>query len=285
MPPRPISRKLVDRVAGGRAAGEVADEAGEREHHAEGDDEARHPEQRRRQPVDQPDPDADHQHQQDAPAGSGPRPRRSGCRPSRPASVTTAPIERSNSPETITKYWPIAAIAIGAVRPRKRMITPGSPKLGLATMIATSRPTRARRPRRRGWRRRRRRGSRPRAAGGRGSGRAASGSSTVGGHRASWRAASRSVGARTGRAPVDLAAGVDGDRERRSPGRGRRPGGTESTSIDAHHVVHHREDRDAAEGAERCCPCRRPAGCRRGRPRRSTSGRSRPGSRSSGCRR
>ena len=54
--------------------------------------------------------------------------------------VTTAPMERSNSPETITKYWPIAAIAIGAVRPRNRMITPGSPKLGLATMIAISSP-------------------------------------------------------------------------------------------------------------------------------------------------
>ena len=43
----------------------------------------------------------------------------------------TDPMERSNSPETITKYWPMATIAIGAVRPRKRMSAPGSPKFGL----------------------------------------------------------------------------------------------------------------------------------------------------------
>ena len=67
--------------------------------------------------------------------------------------ATTAPIERSNSPETITKYWPIAAMAIGAVRPTKRMSTPGSPKLGLADDRGHQQHDRpARRPRRRGWR-------------------------------------------------------------------------------------------------------------------------------------
>ena len=51
-----------------------------------------------------------------------------------PASTTcvamTAAIDRSNSPLTITKYWPIAAMAIGAVRPAKRISAFGSAKFG-----------------------------------------------------------------------------------------------------------------------------------------------------------
>ena len=53
----------------------------------------------------------------------------------------TAAMDRSNSPLTITKYWPIAAMAIGAVRPANRISAFGSAKFGLASMIATSRAT------------------------------------------------------------------------------------------------------------------------------------------------
>ena len=64
--------------------------------------------------------------------------------------VTTAPIERSNSPETMTKYWPMAAIAIGAVRPMNRISDAGSPKDGLAEMTATSSDAARMKTRRRG---------------------------------------------------------------------------------------------------------------------------------------
>ncbi len=65
-----------------------------------------------------------------------------------PAMMTCAvmsdPWERSNSPAMITKYCPIATIAMGATRCRYRMNWPGSAKLGLSTATATSRITSSR---------------------------------------------------------------------------------------------------------------------------------------------
>ncbi len=52
--------------------------------------------------------------------------------------VTTEPIDRSNSPPTMTKYWPIAAIAIGATRCTNRMNCDGSANDGFSSVIATS---------------------------------------------------------------------------------------------------------------------------------------------------
>ena len=52
--------------------------------------------------------------------------------------VTTEPIDRSNSPPTMTKYWPIAAIAIGATRCTNRMSCDGSANDGFSSVIATS---------------------------------------------------------------------------------------------------------------------------------------------------
>ena len=52
--------------------------------------------------------------------------------------VTTEPTERSNSPETITKYWPAARITSGAARFRNDRKTGGSRKFGLRIVIQTS---------------------------------------------------------------------------------------------------------------------------------------------------
>ena len=45
-------------------------------------------------------------------------------------------MDRSNSPLTMTKYWPIATTATGATRWRKRMSEPGSAKDGLSATMA-----------------------------------------------------------------------------------------------------------------------------------------------------
>ncbi|MNW55703.1 hypothetical protein D3C74_333840 [compost metagenome] len=50
---------------------------------------------------------------------------------------TSEPTERSNSPETITKYWPIARTISGAAFLRKAMSDMGSPNDGFITRIAT----------------------------------------------------------------------------------------------------------------------------------------------------
>ena len=52
--------------------------------------------------------------------------------------VTSEPTERSNSPETITKYWPAARITSGAARFRNERKTGGSRKFGLTIVIQTS---------------------------------------------------------------------------------------------------------------------------------------------------
>ena len=44
--------------------------------------------------------------------------------------VTSEPTERSNSPETITKYWPAASRMIGAERPRNDISDGGARKSG-----------------------------------------------------------------------------------------------------------------------------------------------------------
>ena len=52
--------------------------------------------------------------------------------------VTSEPTDRSNSPETITKYWPAARITSGAARLRNARKTGGSRKFGLTIAIQTS---------------------------------------------------------------------------------------------------------------------------------------------------
>ena len=52
--------------------------------------------------------------------------------------VTSEPTDRSNSPETITKYWPAARITSGAARFRNARKTGGSTKFGFTIVIQTS---------------------------------------------------------------------------------------------------------------------------------------------------
>ena len=54
------------------------------------------------------------------------------------------PTDRSNSPETITKYCPAARITSGAARLRNARKTGGSTKFGLTIVIQTSSTIRTR---------------------------------------------------------------------------------------------------------------------------------------------
>ena len=67
---------------------------------------------------------------------------------------TSEPTDRSNSPETMTKYWPAARITSGAAFLMNAISELGSAKLGFSAKIATKmsdekqlRPLRCRRPR------------------------------------------------------------------------------------------------------------------------------------------
>ena len=52
--------------------------------------------------------------------------------------VTREPTDRSNSPETITKYWPAASRMIGAERPRNDISDGGERKSGCRMVSRTS---------------------------------------------------------------------------------------------------------------------------------------------------
>ena len=161
--------------------------------------------------------------------------------------VTTEPIDRSNSPPTMTKYWPIATIAIGATRCTKRMSCDGSANDGFSSVMATSSTM----------------SSRNTAPRGLTSVRPSVGEAT---------AEARPVGGHGGHADASCSRG--GIRRRRAAGRPREPrpapverparvhgdGGDDDDAAhdvlqervhlhDAHHVVDDREDRDAADGA------------------------------------
>ena len=58
--------------------------------------------------------------------------------------VTSEPTDRSNSPETMTKYCPAARITSGAARFRNARKTGGSTKLGFTIVIQTSSTIRTR---------------------------------------------------------------------------------------------------------------------------------------------
>ncbi len=147
----------------------------------------------------------------------------------------------------------MAAIAIGAVRPDE------PDQRARVAEVRVGHDDRDDQQREPGRRRRRRacaacdRATRPRRgrAGAPGARRSSSGTASgVVGHRASWRAASSADGrSKRGGPAVDLAAGVDRDGEHDHQAADDVL--EERVDLhDAHHVVHHREDRDAAEGAD-----------------------------------
>ena len=56
--------------------------------------------------------------------------------------VTIEPTERSNSPDTITKYWPAARMASGAARLRNARKPGGSRKFGFSIAMSARRMNR-----------------------------------------------------------------------------------------------------------------------------------------------
>ena len=126
--------EAVGRIAGRGAARPVQRRAEQREHHAEGHDEARHLEERHDQAVHEPDERAEREHEGE----HGQRLRvvlADEVARDHHLRRDQEPIDRSNSPPTMTKYWPIATIAIGATRCMNRMSCDGSANVGFSSVI------------------------------------------------------------------------------------------------------------------------------------------------------